>query len=951
MIKTYTEQMEDALWQKWSEYDTDAECTSTIEFLNAEDGFRSFGEGLVALMQKKDQSMDIERGITYLTACCRKNGVDEHEIGSKNTLKSWFRGGPRPKKGEDSRDAMFALAFALRFTPDETAELFHKVYLDRAFNFRNEKELVYYFCLANEKTWANAKRLIASIEYNDEIDDATLYTLAIQSNVEQFSSESELLNEETLIVLDNFDVAVDQISKLEQLLSLNAKIIVTTRTDFSEVCPNSAYINLTGLGYSNLKQVFELNSGYQLSLADIQQLRKIFILGEECTYYVELIAKLMKRGMYTISEISSMAIQGIPNLEKVIVSKDGEIKKQTTFKALQDLFRLSNLDSCQWEVFMFLIGTRNLALTTRQVVDFIKLHCPHRRTEVIDAINTLVELGYIQPHNGRLIVRDIIYDIVKTSDDLSLSQNELLRIFLEKEFVEPSRVNVEYDDEIGKAQLKYNFKCLFSIFSTVSPRKIDDLTYIVDILFDLVGGREDYVAHIWNRYSTYVLKRVMFVIKDTAFAPVTRIKANCIILTVTAYQTRIGSGKDVKDETLNLMNKSEEFFHAAVTLMKEYDLFDPIIVDKLCLPYMEMSSQTQRFNMIAAQTIDTIIQLNPTKLKSGKFPENDFDIQALRNLNYQKYYLKGVWARIQACKDQEENKYTAYNACMRIFMNGPRAASILDDEHFDLMEKVYGTCLDMFLDENTSLNPNNIETSHGLPMQVFVLPAARLVYAILWGENEKHDTKEWYIKASEENIAEIVNSHPDFKSFSLKLDTFNDLENAFKLAKTTNDTGNKLRNFNEWLGYSLDCLDPKKYIEDCVFSSKPNILNEMMQECERLLALSTIKHDLNYYEDFNNIVVYEAEYRCTLRHSIILFCLLGDEEVATQKFNILMQLSKAYLDCVDCEDITKINHSTMDCDVYFWGTINRLARFGFSKFALTFLLEYVDYVRDYLFNR
>ena len=94
-------------------------------------------------------------------------------------------------------------------------------------------------------------------------------------------------------------------------------------------------------------------------------------------------------------------------------------------------------------------------------------------------------------------------------------------------------------------------------------------------------------------------------------------------------------------------------------------------------------------------------------------------------------------------------------------------------------------------------------------------------------------------------------------------------------------------------------------------------------------------------------MVYEAEYRCTLRHSIILFCLLGDEEAATQKFNILMQLSKAYLDCVDCEDITKINHSTMDCDVYFWGTINRLARFGFSKFALTFLLEYVDYVRDY----
>ena len=193
MIKTYTEQMEEALWQKWSEYDTDAEYASTIEFLNSEDGFRSFGEGLVALMQKKDQSMDIEKAITYLIACCRKNGVDEHEIGSTNTLKSWFKGGPRPKKGEDSRDAMFAVAFALEFTPDEAAELFHKVYLDRAFNFRNEKELVYYFCLANGKTWTEAKKIIATIEHNGDSYDATLHTAAIQMDVDKFSSESELL--------------------------------------------------------------------------------------------------------------------------------------------------------------------------------------------------------------------------------------------------------------------------------------------------------------------------------------------------------------------------------------------------------------------------------------------------------------------------------------------------------------------------------------------------------------------------------------------------------------------------------------------------------------------------------------------------------------------------------------------------------------------------------------
>lgn len=193
MSRTYTEQMEEALWQKWSDYDTDAEYFSTIDFLNAEDGFRSFGNGLIALMQKKDSAMDTEKAIAHLTAYCKQNGVELSEIGSTNTLKSWFKGGPRPKKGEDSRDAMFALAFALEFSPDEAAELFHKVYLDRAFNFRNEKELVYYFCLANGKSWADAKRIIAAIEHNADESDVTLHTYAIQTDIDKFSNESELL--------------------------------------------------------------------------------------------------------------------------------------------------------------------------------------------------------------------------------------------------------------------------------------------------------------------------------------------------------------------------------------------------------------------------------------------------------------------------------------------------------------------------------------------------------------------------------------------------------------------------------------------------------------------------------------------------------------------------------------------------------------------------------------
>ena len=790
---------------------------------------------------------------------------------------------------------------------------------------------------------------ISFVRYQNSFDDA-INEISIKHKDEYsnfFDALKDACNENTLIVLDNFDVTVDQATDLNKLISLNAKIIVTTRTDFSEVYPNSIYINLTGLGYTNLKQIFELNSDYQLSSTESMQLQKVFILGEGCTYYVELIAKLMKRGMYNVSEIATMVLHGIPDLENVIVSKDDEIKKQTIFKALQELFRLSNLDDYQSELFSFLVGTKKLALTKRQLFDFIIQHCPQKKVKYADAINTLVELGYVNYNIDQLIVSDVLCDLIITSQEPLLKQNSLIRFFIEEEFINSSHVDIEFDDEIGKAVLKYNFKCLFAVFSTISTQKSSDMVYIVDSLFDLLGGREKYMAYVWNNYSKYVFKCIMLVTKNMVYEPITRIKANCIISTFTVAQTSFGWGEEPNDENREMMRISEALFHAATAIMKEHNLFDSVIIDKLCLPYMEISSQTKRFEMIDDKTIDAIIRLNPTNLKSGKFPENDFDIKALRNLKYQKYYLKCVWDRIQVCNDQEENRYTAYNACMRIFMNGPIAAHFLDDEHFELMENVFGMCVNMFFDKDVIVDSKKIEIHPELPMNVFVLPAANIFADTLWGEDENCKEQDFYIAASKDNIENLVSADIDSYPFPLRLNTFADLEKAFELAETAPDTGNKLRKFNSWLGYALDCLDPKKYIEDCIFSSKSNILIKMLKECERLIALSNIKYDLNYIDFYHKITVYENEYRCTLRHSIVLLCLLGDEEAASQKFNTLMDLSKEYLNYVECEDITKTQNSTVDGDVNFWGTINRLSRWGYSKFALPFLIEYVEYVRTH----
>lgn len=193
---SYTEQMESQLFSQWDKFDTGEEdYTAIVDFLNDATSFQSFGDGLLSFMSKRGIELTAETAIKYIDDACSKARIDKSEIGSTNTLKSWFKGGPRPKKGKDSRHAMFALAFALDLSPAETSELFHKVYLDRAFNYRDETELIYYYCLANKKTWQDAQNLITQITTNTSVfDDHTIYTSVIKNSVDGFSTESALLS-------------------------------------------------------------------------------------------------------------------------------------------------------------------------------------------------------------------------------------------------------------------------------------------------------------------------------------------------------------------------------------------------------------------------------------------------------------------------------------------------------------------------------------------------------------------------------------------------------------------------------------------------------------------------------------------------------------------------------------------------------------------------------------
>lgn len=192
----YTERMEDEIWSVGSGDENDANGPeAALDFLNSENGFRSFGEGVLTVASKKYHEINDKNVVAKIKEYANTNGVPVEKIASANTFTNWFKNDSRPKKGENSRRSMFALAFALNLNTAETKYLFENVYLDRAFDYKKTEEIIFYFCLKNGKNWADAERLIAEASNQvRQYDDKTIITKDMLDELEELNDEVALLS-------------------------------------------------------------------------------------------------------------------------------------------------------------------------------------------------------------------------------------------------------------------------------------------------------------------------------------------------------------------------------------------------------------------------------------------------------------------------------------------------------------------------------------------------------------------------------------------------------------------------------------------------------------------------------------------------------------------------------------------------------------------------------------
>ena len=186
--QTYTTGLENEVWNVIAE---DYEESLTLEFLNSS-SFRSFGESLAGIIAKKMPADVKISPQTYLKNCAQEKEI---EITSINTYTNWFKHGSRPKKSQESRETMFRIAFALSLTLEETVDLFHKAYLDRAFNHRQFQEVIYYYCIAHDLSYQHARKMISSVCLEESIpNEETLKTVLLKEGAMTSESDAELIH-------------------------------------------------------------------------------------------------------------------------------------------------------------------------------------------------------------------------------------------------------------------------------------------------------------------------------------------------------------------------------------------------------------------------------------------------------------------------------------------------------------------------------------------------------------------------------------------------------------------------------------------------------------------------------------------------------------------------------------------------------------------------------------
>lgn len=293
---------------------------------------------------------------------------------------------------------------------------------------------------------------ILFLRYEDSLKD-----LLLEIDIHNFDGSDKeksrllkrLLDEDTLLIVDNFDVAVDEDDYLDDLLRLPAKKIFTTRTNFASVYSGQIHqIEITPLPMNHLFQLFSQSAKIPVEiLVDNPSTEKLLKAIAYHTLSTILMGRQMAVSGWSIDDMYEQYTNGfvaLSDAEDVKFSKDGRTRRGTIPVHIRVLFNLASLTEKHKDVLRNIyVLSRVVRVSKDSYRKFITYSAteneeydkdeecwrysftaePQNRVADFNALNDLEELGWVQGsywYSLHPLVEELVFvDLMPDEDNCS----------------------------------------------------------------------------------------------------------------------------------------------------------------------------------------------------------------------------------------------------------------------------------------------------------------------------------------------------------------------------------------------------------------------------------------------------------------------------------------------------------------------------------------------------
>ena len=356
----------------------------------------------------------------------------------------------------------------------------------------------------------NLKNTIAAIPFKNDDKDKKIGEL--------YSAHMDYLRfmkNDTLIIIDNFDILPETDENLDDILELNCKIIFTTRNNFGDD------YEIFKLDEIDKQALFEIAEKLKVTNVDGETLDRIFEAVHNHTLACELILRLLKKSAFTADELLNKILN-----EHVGLDVSDKIRKDisaTYYEHIHQLFRLFALTDEQKNIM------RLLSLAPVEGIDdkyFMQLSGVRN----MNAVNELDEIGLVYYGEHIIRVHQLVGEAAATdfAPDMDNCREFTDNLILECRHHLPDEVNVmrqavvlEICDRIvefsAKNDTEYYFYFLINIYPYAETFEDEHRMKLY------LAEMEKYQTEVKDRFSraVYFMSRASFAMlfeKDCAAA-------------------------------------------------------------------------------------------------------------------------------------------------------------------------------------------------------------------------------------------------------------------------------------------------------------------------------------------------------------------------------------------------------------------------------------------------